>query len=310
MTKKLISIVTPCFNEEGNVAELIERVEKVMSSLPYRYEHIFIDNKSTDRTVEIIKSKAAEDLRIKLIVNTRNFGHIRSPYYGLLQGQGDAVVTMASDLQDPPELIPEYIRLWELGFKAVVANKTSSEESSIMFGIRRLYYKLVSRLSEVPLLKDVTGAGLYDQVVIRKLREIEDPYPYFRGLISELGYSIAMVPFRQELRKHGRTKNNFYTLFDMAMLGITNHSKIPLRLMTITGFISSVVCLLIGLYFLAMKLLHWDDFQLGLAPVLIGIFMVGSLQLFFIGLLGEYIGAIYTQVRRRPLVVEAERVNF
>jgi len=310
MKKRLISIVTPCYNEAENIDELCQRIATVMASLPYDYEHICIDNCSTDLTVSKIKAKAIKDKRIKLIVNARNFGHIRSPYYGLLQSNGDASVLIASDLQDPPEMIPEFIAKWEEGYKTVLAVKPESEESSIMFGLRKIYYRLIAQISEVPLVKNATGAGLFDRAVVDVLRSIHDPYPYFRGLLCEIGFSIATVPFKQPRRQRGVTKNNFYTLYDIAMLGITNHSKIPLRLMAMSGFFLSLLSLLTALFFLVAKLVYWDSFQLGMAPILIGIFFFGAIQTFFIGVLGEYIGSIHTQVRNMPLVVETERVNF
>lgn len=307
---KKISIVTGCFNEEENVDELCERIAKVMATLPYDYEHIFIDNASTDNTVKKIKEIAAKDKRVKLIVNARNFGHIRSPYYALLQSSGDACVAIASDLQDPPEMIVDFIRKWEEGFKTVLAVKPESEESSVMFYFRKSYYRFITKISEVPLVQNATGAGLFDKVVIDILREIQDPYPYFRGLLSEIGFPIATVPFIQPRRQRGFTKNNFYTLYDLAMLGITNHSKIPLRLMAMGGFLLSFLSLVVALGFFVAKILFWNSFQLGAAPMLIGIFFFGAVQTFFIGVLGEYVGSIHTQVRKMPLVVELERVNF
>jgi glycosyltransferase involved in cell wall biosynthesis len=310
MAKKLISIVTPCYNEVDNVDELTARVKAVMKSLPYDYEHVFIDNASTDGTVAKIKAIAATDLCVKLIVNARNFGHIRSPYYGVLQTQGDACILIASDLQDPPEMIVGFIRKWEEGFKTVLAVKPESEESRVMFFIRRSYYRLISKISEVNLIQNATGAGLFDRVVIEILRKIQDSNPYFRGLLCEIGFPIALVPFKQPRRQRGITKNNFYTLFDLAMIGITNHSKVPLRLMTIGGFLVSFLSVLAALGFLIAKLVSWDSFQLGTAPILIGLFFFGAVQAFFIGIIGEYIGSIYTQVRNMPLVIELERVNF
>lgn len=310
MAKKLISIVTPCYNEVENVDELTARVKAVMKRLAYDYEHIFIDNSSTDGTVAKIKAIAAIDPSVKLIVNARNFGHIRSPYYGVLQAQGDACVLIASDLQDPPEMIIEFIRKWEEGFKTVLAVKPESEESQAMFFIRSSYYRLISKISEVNLVQNATGAGLFDKAVIEILRKIQDSNPYFRGLLCEIGFPIALVPFKQPRRQRGITKNNFYTLFDLAMIGITNHSKVPLRLMTIGGFLVSFLSVLAALGFLIAKLVSWDSFQLGTAPILIGLFFFGAVQTFFIGIIGEYIGSIYTQVRNMPLVVELERVNF
>ncbi|MCX9158361.1 glycosyltransferase family 2 protein [Niveibacterium sp. 24ML] len=310
MMRKLISIVTPCYNEEGNVDELCARVADVMAYMPYDYEHILIDNRSTDGTVAKIRELAARDSHIKLIINARNFGHIRSPYYAMLQSSGDACVLIAADLQDPPEMIPEFLAKWEAGFKTVLAVKPESDESSLMFFVRKCYYRLVTRISEVPLVQNATGSGLFDREVIDVLRQIRDPYPYFRGLVCEVGLDITTVPFKQPRRKRGLTKNNFYTLYDIAMLGITNHSKVPLRIMTMTGFALSIMSLVIALAFLVAKIFFWNLFQLGMAPVLVGLFFFGGIQMFFIGLLGEYVGAIHTQVRNMPLVVESERVNF
>jgi glycosyltransferase involved in cell wall biosynthesis len=308
--KKLISIVTPCYNEEDNVDELCQRVSEVMATLPYRYEHICIDNHSTDGTVEKLKAIAARDNKVKIIVNARNFGHIRSPYHALLQANGDAAVLIAADLQDPPEMIREFVEKWEAGYKTVMAVKPESEESALMFRIRKLYYKTVTRISEVPLVQNATGAGLFDRAVLDVLRNLKDPYPYFRGLVCEIGFPIATVPFKQPRRARGVTKNNFYTLYDIAMLGITNHSKVPLRLMTMAGFGLAIVSLFLTFGFFVAKLLFWNSFELGIAPVLIGLFFFGAVQMFFIGLLGEYIGAIHTQVRNMPHVIELERINF
>ena len=310
MTKKLISIVTPCYNEIENIDELTHRIRAVMETLPYDYEHIFIDNASIDGTVARIKEIAMQDGRVKLIVNSRNFGHIRSPYYGVLQSTGDACILIASDLQDPPEMIIDFVKKWEDGFKTVLAVKPESEESRLMFFIRKAYYRLIAKISEVPLVQNATGAGLFDRAVIEILRKIQDSNPYFRGLLCEIGFPIAQVPFRQPRRQRGITKNNFYTLYDLAMIGITNHSKVPLRLMTMGGFLVSFLSALVALGFLIAKILFWNQFQLGTAPILIGIFFFGAVQTFFIGVIGEYIGSIYTQVRGMPLVVEIERVNF
>jgi len=307
-----ISIVMGCYNEEENLPEVYERVTQVMAEkLPnYTYELVIIDNASTDGSLEILRKLCAEDKRVKVIVNTRNFGHIRSPYHALLNSTGEAAVIMASDLQDPPEMIPEFIRKWEQGYKIALAQKTNSKESYLFWLVRNTYYNLVSRLSEIELIKNVTGFGLYDREVLSVIKEIDDPYPYFRGLICELGYSRALIPFEQPARKRGFTKNNLYTLYDNAMLGITNHSKVPLRLATFIGFCIGGFSFLIAFAYLIYKLLYWREFQLGTAPVVVGIFFFGAIQLFFIGILGEYIGSIQTQVLRRPRVVEKERINF
>jgi len=308
---KRISVVTGCFNEEENVNELYEQVKAVFVNLPqYEYEHIFIDNASKDRTVVILKEIAHKDHRVKIIVNTRNFGHIRSPYHALMQATGDAVISIVADLQDPPTMIKEFINKWEEGYKIVIGVKTQSEESPLFFAIRRAYYTLVGRLSEVELINNFTGFGLYDQKVIETLRSIEDPYPYFRGLICDIGFQRAVIEYVQPSRKRGFTKNNFYDLYDLAMLGITNHSKVPLRLATMTGFIVAIISLVVALGYFGYKLVFWENFQVGMAPLVIGLFFFSSVQLIFIGIIGEYIGAIHTQVLKRPLVIEKERINF
>jgi glycosyltransferase involved in cell wall biosynthesis len=307
---KRISIVTPCYNEEENILELYSRVQKVMSDFDYEYEHIFIDNASTDHTVEILRKLAAQDRCVKVILNARNFGHIRSPYHALLQASGDAVIGMASDLQDPPEKIPEFIRKWEEGYKVVIGVKTKSEESGPVYFMRTLYYRVLRKLSDVELIENFTGFGLYDQQVIKTLRDFDDPYPYFRGLIADIGFPIAHIEFLQPRRQRGITKNNFYTLYDMAMLGLTSYTKIPLRLAAMLGFLTAGISFLVGLAYLIYKLIFWTQFSVGLAPAVIGLFFLGSVQLIFLGIIGEYIGAIYTQVVHRPLVIEKERINF
>ena len=308
---KFISIVTQCYNEEENIENIYSQVKDVMNKLEgYSYEHIFIDNSSKDKTVTILKAIAKKDKNVKIFVNARNFGHIRSPYYALLQAKGEAAISIVADLQDPPSMIPDFIKKWEEGYKIVVAVKKKSRESIIMFAIRKLYYNLIGNLSEIDLVKNFTGFGLYDKRVIEVLREINDPYPYFRGLICDIGFQRAEVEYTQPRRERGITKNNFYTLYDMAMLGITNHSKVPLRLATMCGFMLSIIFLFTGVVYLIYKLVDWQNFQLGIAPVMIGLFFFASVQLFFIGILGEYIGSIHTQVLNRPLVVEKERINF
>ncbi len=308
---RLISIVTPAYNEEENVREVYLQAKKAMAECPrYRYEHIFIDNASTDRTVSILKEIAAQDKNVKIIVNTRNFGHIRSPYYGLLQANGDTCILLVSDLQDPPSLLPQFIKKWEEGYKVVLGVKTQSEESWLLFRIRTLYYSLLQKLSGVKLIKNNTGFGLYDRVVMDQLRQINDPYPYFRGLIAELGYESAKIEYTQPRRKRGITKNNFYTLYDIAMLGITSHSRVPLRLATMLGLLLSCFGFLVAFGYLVAKLVFWNTFPAGIAPLVIGGFTFLSVQLFFIGFIGEYVGAIHTQVLKRPVVVEKERVNF
>ncbi|HTP35672.1 MAG TPA: glycosyltransferase family 2 protein [Candidatus Acidoferrales bacterium] len=308
---KTISINTPCYNEEANVEEVYRRVRDVMASLGrFRYEHIFIDNASTDRTVEILKRIAAADTNVRIIVNARNFGHIRSPIYGAFQARGDAVIGIVADLQDPPEMIPQLIDEWEKGYSMVLTVKRTSEENPLMFWIRKRYYRLVNQLSSIQTFENFTGFGLYDRRVLEILKSFGDPYPYFRGQIAEIGLPWKAVPYDQPRRKRGITKNNFYTLYDMAMLGITNLSKVPLRLVTFLGFFSAAVSILVGLVYLVYKLLFWERFSLGVAPIVIGIFLFSSVQLISLGIIGEYIGSVHTYVQKRPLVVERERINF
>lgn len=282
-----------------------------MSELPgYEFEHIYIDNASTDGTVPILRRLAAADRRVKVILNARNFGHIRSPFHALLQATGDAVISMAADLQEPPGLIKEFISKWEEGFKVVMGVKASSEETWPLVMLRKLYYRVLGRLSNVRLVANFTGFGLYDHLVIETLRKIDDPYPYFRGLIADIGFESAKVEFLQPARKRGVTKNNLYTLYDMAMLGFTSNTKIPLRLATMVGFLTAAISFLIGLFYLVYKLVYWQSFEVGLAPLVVGLFFFGGIQLIFLGIVAEYVGAIYTQVLHRPLVIEKERINF
>jgi len=308
---KTISIVTGCYNEEENVEELYNRVRQAMVDAGrYRYEHIFIDNSSEDRTVEVLKDIARRDHNVKVIVNARNFGHIRSPYHALMQAQGDAVISIVADLQDPPSLIPKMIAKWEEGYSMVLCIKKSSEENSLMFWVRKQYYQLVQRLSQIQTFQNFTGFGLYDRKVIETVRSFGDSYPYFRGMIAEVGLPHFELYYDQPARKGGITKNNFYSLYDLAMLGITNLSKVPLRLVTALGFVSSILSLLAGLGYFAYKLLFWNNFSVGIPPLIIGLFFLGSVQLLSMGILGEYLGAIHTQVQKRPHVIEKERVNF
>lgn len=306
-----ITVVTPCFNEEENVEELYRQARAVLESIPdLSYEHLFIDNDSSDRTVEILRRLAGQDRRVKVIVNARNFGHIRSPYHGLMEARGDAAILLVADLQDPPELMREFIARWREGAKVVVGVKPTADESRLMFTIRKMYYRMVTRIADVKLVQNFTGFGLYDRRVLEELRRIGDPYPYFRGLIAEVGFKPVQIPYNQPRRQRGITKNNFYTLYDIAMLGITSHSRVPLRLATMAGFALSALSLFISLVYLLLKLVFWEQFTIGTAPILIGMFFFASAQLFFIGLLGEYVGAILRHVSNRPLVVERERINF
>ena len=310
--KKKISIVTPCYNEEANVEELYRQVKAQFEKLSelYTYEHIFIDNASTDRTVEELKKLAAADKNVKIIVNAMNFGHIRSPFYGLCQATGDAAMLMVADLQDPPELIPQFLQQWEAGHRVVIGIKNKSKENPVMYGLRTLFYKMIKKISETRQIENFTGFGLYDKTFIQLLRSIDDPYPYMRGLVAEYGGDLGEVFYTQPKRLHGKTHNNFYTLYDMAMLGFVNHSKVPLRMASFIGFLCSAVSLLVALIYFVYKLCYWDSFQVGQAPLVIGMFFFASVQLFFLGIVGEYVGSILTQVRRRPLVIEQERINF
>ena len=312
MSKKKISILTPCFNEEDNVEELYRQVKAQFEALKdkYDYEHIFIDNASTDNTVAVLRRLATADKNVKVIVNAMNFGHIRSPFYGMKQCYGDAMILMVADLQDPPELIPTFLEKWEEGHHVVVGIKNKSKENPIMYGIRKLFYTLVRKMSETPMIDNFTGFGLYDKSFVDLLRATDDPYPYLRGFVAEYGGDIGEVYYTQPKRQHGKTKNNFYTLWDMAMLGFVNHSKVPLRLASFIGSITAALSLCVALFYFIYKLCYWDSFQVGNAPLVIGVFFFSAVQLIFIGVLGEYIGAIHTQVRKRPLVIEKERINF
>jgi len=306
-----LSVITPCYNEDANVEELYQRVRAAMAQVDgYDYEHIFIDNASTDNTVNVLKRLAAADTNIKIIVNARDFGHIRSPMHALLQAKGDAVISIVADLQDPPEMIPELVARWRQGFAMVLCIKRSSEEDRLMFWLRKGYYAMVEKLSSINTIQNFTGFGLYDRQVIEAVRRFDDPYPYFRGMIAEIGLSICMIPYDQPARKRGITKNNFYSLYDMAMLGIVNLSKVPLRLVTALGFSAAGISLLTGLGYLAYKLIFWSHFDVGIAPLVIGLFFLGSVQLVSLGIMGEYVGAIYTHVQKRPYVIEKERVGF
>jgi polyisoprenyl-phosphate glycosyltransferase len=309
---KTISVVTPCFNEEGNVREVYERVRTLMLGLGrYRYEHIFIDNASGDTTFEVLRQIAAADGNVKVIRNARNFGHVRSPMHALLQASGDAVIVLMSDLQDPPEVLAQLLEEWEKGMPIVIAVKHQSRESTPMFLVRKLFYRLVHKISDdIETYENFTGFGLYDRQVIDLVRQFGDPYPYFRGMIAEIGLPHSEIEYEQQRRKSGKSKNNFYTLYDLAMLGITKLSKVPLRLVTFAGFAGSLLSMLGGTAYFAYKLLFWRQFTVGIAPIAIGMFFLGSLQLLFMGVIGEYIGNIHTQVHNRPLVVERERLNF
>ena len=310
MSDKLISIVTPCFNEEQNIEKLCLEVEKIFKNLKYKYEHIVIDNKSTDKTRNILKSLVQKNKNLKVILNSKNFGHIRSPYYAMLQSSGDAVILLSADFQDPIELIPDLIDKWKNGNKVVMLKRKSSSENFFMTFVRNSFYKFISKIGETNLVENTTGSGIYDKDIITNLKKINDPYPYFRGLITELTDSISVIEFHQPLRKYGKTKNNFYSLYDLAILGIIKHSKIPVRVMILFGFISSLICLFISVLYFFLKIIFWSKFSLGLAPLIIGIFGLASLQILMLGILGEYVILILTHSRNLPLVIEEDRINF
>ena len=309
---KKISIVVPCFNEEENVVPMADAIreefKKNLSS--YEYEIIFIDNDSKDNTRELIRELCNSDKGIKGIFNAKNFGQFNSPYYGMLQSTGDATVLMAADFQDPVEMIPKYVAAWEEGYKIAIGIKKSSQENKIMYHLRSLYYKTIKKLSEVEQIEHFTGFGLYDKAFINVMRNLDDPVHFLRGIVDELGFRRKEIPYEQPQRRAGITSNNLYRLYDAAMLSITAYTKVGLRLATFAGVILSGISMLIAVIYLILKLVYWDRFPAGMAPILIGMLFLGSIQIFFIGLIGEYILTINQRVMKRPLVVEEERINF
>jgi polyisoprenyl-phosphate glycosyltransferase len=309
---KKISIVASCYNEQENLPELYGQLMDVVKSFEdkYSYEIIIADNNSTDLSPQILRDLAGKDKNVKVIFNTRNFGANRSGYNALMQADGDAVVAMASDLQTPPSMIKDFVEKWEQGYKVVMAVKSQSEESPIIYSLRTIYYKTLASLSDVKLVSHFTGFGLYDKQVMDILRNLNDPYPYFRGLISDIGFEPAIIEFVQPARKYGKSKSNFLNLYEMAMLGITGYTKLPLRLATIIGFITALISFLIGMFYLVYKLIFWNSFSVGVAPLAIGMFFFASIQLIFLGIIGEYISMVYIQILKRPLVYEKERLNF
>ena len=309
---KKISVFIPRYNEAENVGPISRAVTEILEKeLPqYDYELVFIDNDSTDGTRDIIRGLCADNPRIKAILNARNFGQFNSPYYGMLQVTGDCVIEMVADFQDPVEMIPKYIHEWEKGYKIVIGIKTSSKENRLMYWLRSCYYKTIKKLSDVERIEHFTGSGLYDREFIEVLRNLDDPTPFLRGIVAELGYRRKEIPYEQPRRRAGKTHNNFYRLYDAAMLSVTSYTKAGLRLATIFGSICAVVSMLIAMVYLVMKLIWWDRFPAGMAPMLIGMLFLGSVQLFFIGFLGEYIMSINQRVMKRPLVIEEERINF
>ena len=309
---KKISVVIPCYNEEENVGPITEAVSGVFrEKLPgYDYEIILIDNDSQDATRDRIRLLCAADPRIKAIFNAKNFGQFNSPYYAMLQSTGDATILMAADFQDPPEMIPQYVAAWEEGYRIAIGIKTHSEENPVMYWFRSQYYKWIKRLSEVDQIEHFTGFGLYDRAFIDVLRKLDDPTPFLRGIVAELGYRRKEIPYDQPKRRAGKTSNNFYKLYDAAMLSVTSYTKFGLRLATFVGFLTMCASMVIALAYLVMKLVWWERFQAGLAPLLIGMLFLGAVIIFFIGMMGEYVLTINHRLMRRPLVVEEERLNF
>lgn len=308
---KHISVMTPCYNEEGNIRNIYNAVKEQFDKMPqYTYEHIFIDNYSTDNSRKILRELATEDSNVKVILNARNFGPNRSGSYGMLQGTGDALICIVCDLQDPPEMIPTFLQKWEEGYKVVLGQKTKSKENPLMFQVRKLYYKIMEKLSETEHLTNVTGYGLFDKEVLDMIKWMDDPDPYIRGLVTQLGYKWCLVEYTQQERTSGKSSYNFNRYFDFAITGLTHVSKKPLRIVTLAGLIMSAISFAIAIIYLVFKLVHWYEFDMGTAPILIGVFLLGSVQLACLGVIGEYIGAILTKVTKRPMVVEEERINF
>ena len=310
--RKTVSIVSGCLNEAGNLQEFYDRIVAVMRGFPeYSYEILIADNCSTDGSRDILRRIAEGDAKFRVIMNANNFGPIRSGYNAFLQATGDAVILISSDLQDPPELIADMIHRWEGGDKVVVAVKIQSRWGSPMFAIRRFYYWLLSKVSDVDnIIQNFTGFGLYDRKVMNALKLYKDPEPYFRGFVSEIGFRRSEIEFVQPSRKYGKSKHSLLTLYGVAMTGFVNHSKLPLRLATFSGFCLAGISLLVALVYLVYKLLFWSTFSVGLAPLVIGVFFFSAVQLIFIGIVGEYVGAILTQVKNHPLAIEDERINF
>ena len=310
--RKKISVVIPTYNEEANVIPLADAIVGVLTGelAEYDYEIIFIDNHSKDSTQMKLRQLCRENKRIKAIFNARNFGQMRSPVHGLKQATGDCVIRMCADFQDPVEMIVQFVREWEHGHKIVIGVKKASKEKRIMYWIRACYYKLIRKITDIDHIEQFTGFGLYDKAFVDVVRSLHDPMPYLRGIIAELGFDYKAIPYVQQKRRAGKSKNNFYTLYDYAMVGITSYSKVVMRLATFLGFSVAALSFLAGIFYLVLKIMYWDRFSAGIAPMLIGIFFLGALQLFFIGFLGEYVLSINTRVLDRPLVVEEERLNF
>lgn len=309
---KKISILIPCYNEEENVGPMSEAIVSLFESelKAYDYELLFIDNDSKDQTRPILRDICAKNPKIKAIFNAKNFGQFNSPYYGMLQTTGDCTISMVCDFQDPVELIPQYIREWENGYKIVIGIKTSSKENRLAYHLRSLYYRIIKKFSDVEQIEHFTGSGLYDREFVDVLRDLKDPTPFLRGIVAELGYKRKEIPYEQPQRRAGKTHNNWYSLYDAAMLSFTSYTKIGLRLATFLGIFFGIVSAAIAIVYLVLKLIYWDRFSAGMAPVLIGMFFLGAVQLFFMGFIGEYILSMNQRIMNRPLVVEEERLNF
>lgn len=309
---KKISVILPTYNEEDNVIPLSKEIVNIFNNElnNYDYEIIFTDNNSIDSTREKIISLCQENKNIKAIFNAKNFGQFRSPFNAMINANGDCVILMVSDFQDPPKIIVDFVREWESGYKIVIGIKNKSKENLIMRFIRSLYYKLMKYISDIEHIEHFTGTGLYDKSFIKTISVLDDPDPYIRGIVSELGYKIKKINYEQQNRKAGKSKNNFFTLYNIAMISITNYSKIVLRLATMIGFLFSFLSFIFGLIYFIYKIIYWHSFNVGIAPLILGVFFIGSIQLFFLGLIGEYIVNINDRIMKRPLVIEEKRINF
>lgn len=306
-----ISVLVPCFNEEENVVPISKAIISELKKLKkYNYELVFIDNNSQDKTRSLLEKLCSENKNIKAIFNSRNFGQFNSPYYGLLQTTGDCTILMCADFQDPIEMIPKFVNEWENGYKIVIGIKNKSKENKIMYFLRSCYYKIIRKMSSTEQIEHFTGFGLYDKDFIKVLKDLDDPTPFLRGIVAELGFKRKDIPYEQQKRKAGKTHNNFYSLYDGAMLSFTSYTKVGLRLATFIGVIVSIISFIIGLVYLILKLIYWDRFSAGTIPILIGMCFLGAIELFFIGFLGEYILSMNARIMKRPLVVEEKRINF
>lgn len=310
INKQKISVITPCFNEVDNISILVKEIQKQFKNLPYSYEHIIVDNCSTDGTIQKLRAIALNDKRVKVILNSRNFGPETSPFYGVLQSSGEACIMLPSDLQIPIALISDFLQDWEDGSKIVLAVRKKNKSSRFFNFLRKIYYRFLNKISNIELINDTSGYGLYDKKIIDILRKLDDPIPYFRGLLCEIGFPIKKVFYNQNDRFSGKSSHNIFTLIEAGLLGVVKHSKIPLRVFTIVGGISSIISFLVALFYLVSKILYWNSFDMGVAPMIIGFFFLSGIQLLGLGLIGEYLQITLTHVRKFPLVIESERINF